>query len=155
MTFGLPIWGLPFLPNDTEYSKKMVFVWRLIISHVIRHCKFYCRVQHFSGKNSATNWNKEPDEEKIYRSTEFFLKLDNNGWEMHTGARARKQKYLCIYISLYMKTFLKTGVYTYNIYIYLSGFAKTWPQKSLLYILWLSLVVEHVFFSFHSFFLLI
>ena len=117
MTFGLPIWGLPFLPNDTEYSKKMVFVWRLIISHVIRHCKFYCRVQHFSGKNSATNWNKEPDEEKIYRSTEFFLKLDNNGWEMHTGARARKQKYLCIYISLYMKTFLKTGVYTYNIYI--------------------------------------
>ena len=35
---------------------------------------------------------------------------------MHTGARARKQKYLCIYISLYMKTFLKMGVY---IYIYI------------------------------------
>ena len=34
---------------------------------------------------------------------------------MRTGARARKQKYIrtYIYISLYMKTFLKTGVYIY------------------------------------------
>ena len=42
---------------------------------------------------------------------------------MHTGARARKQKYISIYISLSMKTFLKTGVYIYiyiYIYIYLS-----------------------------------
>ena len=31
---------------------------------------------------------------------------------MHTGARARKQKHISIYIYLYMKTFLKTGVYT-------------------------------------------
>ena len=30
---------------------------------------------------------------------------------MLTGARARKQKYISIYISLHMKTFLKTGVY--------------------------------------------
>ena len=30
---------------------------------------------------------------------------------MHTGARAREQKYISIYISLCMKTFLKTGVY--------------------------------------------
>ena len=31
---------------------------------------------------------------------------------MHTGARVRKQKYIMyLYISLYMKTFLKTGVY--------------------------------------------
>ena len=37
---------------------------------------------------------------------------------MHTGARARKQKYISIYISLYMKTFLKTGVYIY-IYIFI------------------------------------
>ena len=57
-----------------------------------------------------SNWNKEPDEEKIYRRTEFFHKLDNKGSKMHTGARARKQKYISIYISLYMKTFLKTGV---------------------------------------------
>ena len=35
---------------------------------------------------------------------------------MHTGARARKQKYISIYISLYMKTFLKTGVYIYILY---------------------------------------
>ena len=57
-----------------------------------------------------SNWNKEPDEEKNYRWTEFFHKLDNSKWKMHTGARARKQKYISIYISLYMKTFLKTGV---------------------------------------------
>ena len=65
-----------------------------------------------------SNWNKEPDEEKIYRWTEVFHKLDNSKWKMHTGARARKQKYISIYISLYMKTFLKTGVYIY-IYIYI------------------------------------
>ena len=40
---------------------------------------------------------------------------------MHTGARARKQKHVSIYISLYMKTFLKTGVYIY-IYIYIFFF---------------------------------
>ena len=40
---------------------------------------------------------------------------------MHTGARARKQKYISIYISLYMKTFLKTGVY---IYIYMICYKK-------------------------------
>ena len=39
---------------------------------------------------------------------------------MHTGARAREQKYISIYISLCMKTFLKTGVYIY-IYIYIYG----------------------------------
>ena len=35
---------------------------------------------------------------------------------MRTGARATKQNYISIYISLYMKNFLKTGVYT-SIYI--------------------------------------
>ena len=37
---------------------------------------------------------------------------------MHTGACARKQKYISTYISLCMKTFLKTGVSIY-IYIYM------------------------------------
>ena len=69
-----------------------------------------------------TNWNKEPDEERIYRWTEFFHKLDNKKWEIRTGARATKQNYISIYTSLYMKTFLKTGVYIYiYIYIYNSG----------------------------------
>ena len=57
-----------------------------------------------------SNSNKEPDEEKIYRWTEVFHKLDNSKWKMYTGARARKQKYISIYIFLHMKTFLKTGV---------------------------------------------
>ena len=72
------------------------------------------------------NWNKEPDEEKIYRWTEFFHKLDNSKWKLHTGARARKQKYISIYISLYMKTFLKTGVY---IYISCSGYPNKHTQR--------------------------
>ena len=38
--------------------------------------------------------------------------------KIHTGARAREQKYISIYISLCMKTFLKTGVYIY-IYMYI------------------------------------
>ena len=57
---------------------------------------------HFSKKKLSnmffSNCNKEPEEEKIYRWTEFFHKLDNSGWKMHTGACARKQKYICIYI---------------------------------------------------------
>ena len=56
-----------------------------------------------------TNWNKEPDEERIYRWTEFFHKLDNKTWKMRTCNKTK----LSIYISLYMKTFLKTGVYIY------------------------------------------
>ena len=79
---------------------------------------------------SLTNWNKEPDEERIYRWTEFFHKLDNNKWKMRTGARARKQKYISIYISLYMKNFLKTGVYSamyIYIYIYTRGY---WQNPS-------------------------
>ena len=42
--------------------------------------------------------------------------------------------YLSYFINIYIP-----------VYIYLSGFAKTWLQKSLLYTLSLSLVMEHVF----------
>ena len=49
-----------------------------------------------------------------------FHKLDNNKGKMHTGARAKEQKYISIYISLCMKTFLKTGVYIY-IYILITN----------------------------------
>ena len=70
-----------------------------------------------------TNLNKEPDEDRIYRWTEFFHKLDKKKWKMRTGARATKQNYISIYIYLYMKTFLKTGVYirffTQHIYVYI------------------------------------
>ena len=87
------------------------------------------------------NWNKEPEEERIYRWTEFFHKLDNKKWKMRTGARATKQNYISIYISLYMKSFLKTGVYIYiSIYICLDLIKGTsrnfkcvlsiWPLRS-------------------------
>ena len=60
-----------------------------------------------------TNSSKEPDREKISYQNEIFHMLDNDKLKMHTSARAAKQKYISIYISLHMKTFLKTGVYIY------------------------------------------
>ena len=71
-----------------------------------------------------SNWYKEPDEEKISRSTKFFHKLDNSKWKLYTGARARKQKHISIYISLYMKTFSKT-VYIYIYIIFTVTVRKT------------------------------
>ena len=86
-----------------------------------------------------TNWSKEPDEEEIYRWTEFFHKLDNKKWKMHTGARARKQKYISIYISLYMKTVFENGC----IYIYICMYIYNcecwfWIKSEILYVTFLS-----------------
>ena len=58
--------------------------------------------------------NKEPDEQKIYGWTEFFTSWTITREKMHTGARARKQKY--IYLSIYLsvwKPFWK------RVYIYI------------------------------------
>ena len=71
-----------------------------------------------------SNWNKEPDEEKNYRSTEFSHKLDNSKWKMHTGTRARKQNYRSMYISLYENLFENGCIYIY-IYKFLSGTGKS------------------------------
>ena len=62
---------------------------------------------------SFSKSSKEPDREKISHQNEIFHMLDNDKLKMHTSARAAKQKYISIYISLHMKTFLKTGVYIY------------------------------------------
>ena len=81
-----------------------------------------------------TNWNKEPDEERIYRWTEFFHKLDNKKWKMRTGARARKQNYpsiyLYIYISLYENLFENGYIYIY-IYIYIHPFSKRFSYREI------------------------
>ena len=62
-----------------------------------------------------TNWNKEPEKERIYRWGEFFHKLDSKKWKMRTGARATKQNYyLSIYISLW-KPFWKRVCICMNI----------------------------------------
>ena len=66
-----------------------------------------------------TNWNKEPDEQKIYGWTKFLTcKLDNNKWKNAHWCTCKRTKvyiYISIYISLCMKTFLKTGVYIYTL----------------------------------------
>ena len=92
------------------------------ISYIIRHCKFVSQSACiFLKKNPKTSkrqvllkLEKKTRRRKKLSLKRVFYKLDNNRWKMHTGARARKQKYISIYISLCMKTFLKTGVY--NIY---------------------------------------
>ena len=58
-----------------------------------------------------SNWNKEPDEEKKFIVEPSFL----TSWtiENEKFARAHVQDNKSIYISLYMKTFFKTGAYIY------------------------------------------
>ena len=59
-----------------------------------------------------TNWNKEPDEERIYRWTEFFHKLDNKKWKMRTCKKTKV--YIYLYISLYENLFENGCIYIYN-----------------------------------------
>ena len=74
---------------------------------------------YFSKKKTQNDmWSWKNPTTKKFIVEPSFPKLDNNKWKMHTGARAREQKYISIYISLCMKTFLKTGVCIY-IYIYI------------------------------------
>ena len=93
------------------------------ISCVIRHWKFVSQGACIFLKKIKKNWKRHVKlEQNTWRRKNLslnrvFHKLDNNKWKMHTGARAREQNYISIYISLCMKTFLKTGVY---IYIYIS-----------------------------------
>ena len=71
----------------------------------------------FSQNNSNdmffSNWNKERDEENIYRWTEFFHRLDNRKWKMHTDTRVKKNKsiYLSIYLSIW-KPFENGHIYS-------------------------------------------
>ena len=95
------------------------------ISYLIRHCKI-CIAGRMHKRHVLLKLEQKTQRRKNLSLNRVFHKLDNNKWKMHTGARARKQKYISIYISLYMKTFLKTGVYIY-IYIDLQSWI-TWSK---------------------------
>ena len=58
------------------------------------------------------NWNKEPDEKKIYRLTKFFHKLDNNKCKC-TRAHVQENKsiYLSIYISIWKPFWKRVYIY--------------------------------------------
>ena len=96
-----------FNGTTQNIKKKIFFVWRLLISHIIRHSKFVLQ-------GTCTFLKKKSQRHVLF---EFFHKLDNNGWKMHTGARARKQKYIyiSIYISLYENLFENGCIYIYII----------------------------------------
>ena len=73
-----------------------------------------------------SNWNKKPDDEKIYRWTEFFHKLDNNKSKC-TRAHVQENKsiYLSKYLSVWKPFWKRVYIYLYiHIYIYLCDFSK-------------------------------
>ena len=104
--------GAPVMPNNSAASRAVFLIPK--ISHIIRHCKFVLHGGCFFLKKLKLHvlfkLEQRTRRRKKLSLNRVFSLLDNSKWKMHTGARARKQKYLSIYISLYMKTFLKTGV---------------------------------------------
>ena len=119
-----------FNGTTQNIKKKMFFVWRLLISHIIRHCKFVLQGTCTFLKNKVSD---------MFFSS-FFTSWTITG-EKCTRAHVQENKsiyiyiyiylyslvfiyfflslvsvHLCyVYISIYiyMKTFLKTGVYIY------------------------------------------
>ena len=63
-----------------------------------------------------TNWNKKPYEERVYRWTDFFYKLDNKKWKC---ARAHVQENKSIYLTRYCPTCEKLGS---TIHFFVVGF---------------------------------
>ena len=120
MAFGLTIrWRR--ITRGSAASRDVFLIPQ--ISYKIRHCKFvsqgaciFIKTQKNSKRHVLFKLEQKNRRRKNLSLKRVFHKLDNNKWKVHTGARARKQKYISIYRSLHMKTFLKTGVY---IYIYL------------------------------------
>ena len=116
MAFSLPIrWR--GITRGSAASRDIFLISK--ISHIIRHYKFVLQGACIFLKEKLKRHVFFKLEQKTRRRknlsfNRFFHKLDNNKWKIHTGARAREQKYISIYISLCMKTFLKTGVYMYT-----------------------------------------
>ena len=106
MAFGLPIrWRR--ITRGSAASRDVFLIPK--ISHIIRHCKFVSQGACIFLKNKKTSKRHVKLEQKTRRRKNLslnrvFHKLDNNKWKMHTGARARKQKYISIYLSIYLST---------------------------------------------------
>ena len=114
MAFGLTIrWRR--ITRGSAASRDVFLIPK--ISCIIRHCKFVSQGACIFLKKKNSKRHVKLEQNTWRRNNlslnRVFHKLDNNKWKMHTGARAREQNYISIYISLCMKTFLKTGVYIY------------------------------------------
>ena len=64
--------------------------------------------------------NKEPDEQKIYGWTEFFTSWTITSEKMHTGARAREQKYIYLsrYLSVWKPFWKRVYIYIYTLFLF-------------------------------------
>ena len=82
-------------------------------------------------QNDRSNWNKKPDDEKIYRWTEFFTSWTITS-EKYTRAHVQENKsiYLSIYLSVW-KPFWKR-VY---IYIYIYNFTEVQVSRVIIVLL--------------------
>ena len=69
-----------------------------------------------------SNWNKKPDDEKIYRWTEFFTSWTITS-EIYTRAHVQENKsiYLSIYLSVWKPFWKRVYVYIYIYVIYRPG----------------------------------
>ena len=67
-------------------------------------------------QNDISNWNKNPDDEKIYRPTEFFTSWTITSENTHGRTCKRAKVYIYLYISLYENLFENGCIY---IYIYI------------------------------------
>ena len=114
MAFGLPIrWRR--ITRGSAASRDVFLIPK--ISHIIRHCKFVLQgacifLKKKKTQNDMSNWNKKPDDEKIYRWTDFFTSWTITS-EKYTRAHVQENKsiYLSIYLSVW-KPFWK-WVYIY------------------------------------------
>ena len=105
MAFGLPIrWRR--ITRGSAASRDVFLIPK--ISYIIRHCKFVSQGACIFLKKKISKRHVKLEQKTRRRKNlslnRVFHKLDNNKWKMHTGARAKEQKYISIYISLCMKT---------------------------------------------------
>ena len=121
MAFGLPIrWRR--ITRGSAASRDVFLIPK--ISHIIRHCKFVLQgacifLKKKKTQNDMSNWNKKPDDEKIYRWTEFFTSWTITS-EKCTRAHVQENKsiYLSIYLSIWKPFWKRVYIYIY-IYIYI------------------------------------
>ena len=91
------------------------------ISYIIRHCKFVsqgaCIFPKKKTQNDMSNWNKKPDDEKIYRWTEFFTSWTITS-EKYTRAYVQENKsiYLSIYLSVWKPFWKRVYIYIYILF---------------------------------------
>ena len=117
---GLPIQrNLPFLRNDTECKKKLFFAWRLLISHIIRHCKFVlqgaCTFLKKTQRYVLFKLEQRTRRRKKISLNRVFSQVGQQRVKNAHGRTCKKTKVynVSIYLSLYENLFENGCVYMF------------------------------------------